>query len=324
MFINITHTATTKNKGSSGDLVNYLEKENRLFNKNEPENWFNHTAANIEPYEVRRAIDNNIAKLCKTDAKFFLINISPSQKELKHLADVFGASGVKDRMKMFAEKVMDEYAKNFKRDGINSAKDLLWFGKIENNRYYTYKDKEVVNGDKKRGEIKGGNQMHIQIIVSRKDINNKLKLSPMNTSRGKNLEHSKKLGQFNRLGFKQSGETLFDQLFGFDRKLNETLAFANIQQNGNIAQREQLDLLEFGNAQNNNANSFTKRLAGDVSLRLFNSTNDLLQTVGKTVSGFIEIMMEPVYPSSLGPGSVDQAEKKRKKKRKGQNQGISR
>ncbi|WP_316826821.1 DUF5712 family protein [Pedobacter miscanthi] len=324
MFINITDSATANNRGSSGELVNYLEKENRLFNKNEPENWFNHTADNIEPYQVRHAIDNNIAKLCKADAKFFLVNISPSQKELKYLMEEFGALGVKNQMKIFAEKVMDAYAENFKREGINSAEDLLWFAKVENHRYYTYRDKEVVNGEKKRGEIKGDNQMHIQIIVSRKDATNRIKLSPMNTSRGKNQEHSKKLGQFNRLAFKQSGENLFDELFGFDRKLNETLAFANIQKNGNIAQKEQLDLLEYSLSQHNADNPLATRLAGDISLGLLNSANEMLQVVGKTVSGFIEIMMEPVYTPSTGSGSVDQAEKKRRKKRKGQSQGISR
>jgi hypothetical protein len=258
MFINITDSAAANNKGSSGGLVNYLEKENRLFNKDKPENWFNHTAVNIEPYEVRRAIDNNIAKLCKTDAKFFLVNISPSQKELKHLTELFGTSDVKDQMKIFAEKVMDAYAENFRREGITSAKDLLWFAKVENNRYYTYKDKEVIGGDKKRGEVKSGNQMHIQIIVSRKDATNRIKLSPQNTSRGKNIEHSKKMGQFDRVAFKQSGESLFDELFGFDRSLKETMIYANTQKNGTLSERiqmqeqeEKMDGRDIGEAKGN-------------------------------------------------------------------------
>jgi hypothetical protein len=258
MFINITDSAAANNKGSSGELVNYLEKENRLFNKDKPENWFNHTAVNIESYEVRRAIDNNIAKLCKADAKFFLVNISPSQKELKYLTDLFGASGVKDQMKTFAEKVMDAYAENFKRAGISSAKDILWFAKVENNRYYTFKDKEVISGEKKRGEVKSGNQMHIQIIISRKDATNKIKLSPQNTSRGKNVEHSKKMGQFDRVAFKQSGESLFDGLFGFNRSLSETMAYANTQKNGTLSERiemqekeEKMDSRDIGQTKGN-------------------------------------------------------------------------
>jgi integrase len=44
--------------------------------------WFNGGQINIEPYTVMKTIDNNIAKLGKVDSKFFLINISPSQKEI--------------------------------------------------------------------------------------------------------------------------------------------------------------------------------------------------------------------------------------------------
>jgi hypothetical protein len=51
-----------------------------------------------------------------------------------------------EKFKEYAEKVMNQYAANFKRPGINSAKDLLWFAKLENNRYYTFKDKEVIIG----------------------------------------------------------------------------------------------------------------------------------------------------------------------------------
>jgi len=39
---------------------------------------------------------------------------------------------------------------------------------------------------------------------------------------------------------------LFDKLFNFDRQLNETLAYANVQKHGNLQQREQLYFLEEG------------------------------------------------------------------------------
>jgi hypothetical protein len=109
---------------------------------------------------------------------------------------------------------MDAYAQNFKREGINSSEDLVWFAKLENHRYYTHKDPEVKQGLKKRGDRKEGEQMHIQVIVSRKDATNKIKLSPQNNSRGKNAEHSAKMGQFDRVAFKQVGESLFDNLTG--------------------------------------------------------------------------------------------------------------
>jgi len=85
---------------------------------------------------------------------------------------------------------MDEYTKNFKRLGINSHKDFLWYGKHKNFRYYKHTDNEVKDVTKKTGERKEGKQDHIQIIVSRKDITNRIKLNPKNTSKGKNKEYS--------------------------------------------------------------------------------------------------------------------------------------
>jgi hypothetical protein len=229
MFINITNSEKGNNKGSSGQLVHYLDKEQRLFDAHE-QLWFNGNASNIASFEVRTAIDNNMAKLMKTDAKFFLINVSPSQKELHHLMDKFGELKSKEQLK-------DEYAKNFHRTGVESHKDLLWFAKLEHHRYYNFRDKEVKSGEVKAGTVKPGDQWHIQIIVSRKDITNKIRLSPMNKSRGKNSAHSKKLGQFDRSAFKQSGEVLFDSLFNFERKLGDTFEYLNTQKNGNHQDR---------------------------------------------------------------------------------------
>lgn len=237
MFINITDSETADNKGSSSGLVHYLDKENRLDKEKEPELWFNGRHSNIASYDTMRALDNNVAKLSRTDAKFFLVNISPSQKEIAFLKAQYGDEGAKEQLKAYATKIMDEYARNFKRAGIDSGKDLLWFGKLENHRYYSHKDPEVKQGLKKRGERKPGEQMHIQVIVSRKDITNRIKLSPMNNSRGRNAQHSQKMGQFDRSAFKQSGEKVFDEKFGFDRGLTDTYRYANEQKNGTLEQK---------------------------------------------------------------------------------------
>lgn len=239
MHLNITDSEKGNNKGSSGVLVHYLDKECRLFPDAEKEHWFNGDAMQILSYEVKNAIDNNTAKLAKTEAKFFLLNVSPSQKEIIWLKEKQGELS-KKAFKAYAIKIMDEYAKNFNRPGISSHKDLLWFAKLENYRYYNHKDKEVKSEAKKAGHLKKGEQMHIQIIVSRKDIHNKLKLSPMNKSGGRNKAHSKKMGEFNRSAFKQLGERVFDQMFGFERPVNQTYSYANTQKNGSLEQR--LDL----------------------------------------------------------------------------------
>ena len=238
MYINITQNETGNNKGSSGQLVTYLEKENRVSeNLNQPEYWFNQERNNIQPYDVRYTIDNNIAKLSKDETKFFLINISPSEKEISYLKEQYGEDGAKQHLKKYANHVMNDYALNFKRNNINSNKDLVYFGKLENHRYYTYKDEEVKNGHAKKGDQKPGEQMHVQIIVSRKDASNSIKLSPLNNSRGKNQAHSLKVGQFDRTAFKQSAEKRFDEIFGYERELKDTFKYANTLKHGDYDQR---------------------------------------------------------------------------------------
>ncbi|MGN6637694.1 MAG: DUF5712 family protein [Mucilaginibacter sp.] len=244
MHINITKSETGNNKGSSSQLVAYLEKENRLAEKldqyHQPEYWFSHDRNNIQPYEVRQSIDNNVAKLSKDDAKFFLINISPSEKELLYLKEQYRTEGAKAYLKDYANSVMDTYAKNFKRSGIDGGKDLVYFGKLEQNRYYSYKDLEVRKGRAVKGDIKPGEHMHIQIIVSRKDASNSIKLSPLNNSKGKNAAHSQKVGQFDRVAFKQLSEALFDKMFDYDREVKESFKYANTLKHGTYEQKAEV------------------------------------------------------------------------------------
>ncbi len=237
MFINITNSETADNKGSSAGLIHYLDKENRSDGGSEKQLWFNEGNRDIPSYQAMRAIDDNIAKLGKTDAKFFLVNISPSQKEIAWLNEQYGDAGAKEQLKLYAVKMMNEYARNFKRPGIESNTDLLWFGKLENYRYYGFKDREVQRGLCKAGDLKPGGQMHIQVIVSRKDITNKVKLSPMNNSKGRNAEHARRMGQFDRSAFKASGERVFDEQFGFERGVQDSYAYANARKKGILEQR---------------------------------------------------------------------------------------
>lgn len=324
MYINITDNKEASNKGSSGGLVNYLEKENRTEDLKQPELWFNGNRQDIEAYEVRRALDGNNAKLGRNEARFFLINISPSQKELEHLRKSVGDSDMKNVLKAYTEKVMDEYARNFKRAGIAGNKDLLWFGKVEHNRYYSHKDAAVKDGSRRRGEKKSGNQLHIQVIVSRRDITNKIKLSPMNSSKGRNAEHSKKMGQFDRMTFKQCGEHLFDEQFGFERNLKDTLAYANILKNGTLQQREQLDILREASIKNDQSSSVLNELAFGVAEGLFSSVGQMLESTGKTVGEFLEVLMEPAFIPDIASDTIEEAEKQRRRRARQQEQGMQR
>ena len=316
MFINITTSETGNNRGSSGALVNYLEKENHLRDeKGRPfgqEFWFNGSSSEIARQEVRVRIDGNIAKLGRNDSKFFLINMSPSQKELAHLYGKYGEVGAKAKLKAFAVKVMDGYAANFKRPGIGSNVDLLWYGKYENFRYYSHSDKEVRDGARQRGERKEGRQEHIQIIVSRKDVTNTIKLSPMNTSRGKNMKHSAKLGEFNRTAFKQLGETLFDREFGFDRGLKETLDYASTMKNGTADQRAQMEML--ASVSHPARNELLTGLGRLISEGKFDSLGELICSA-KSDLDIVKILMDPAEVSVVS-NPVEEAEKRKRKKKK--------
>src|SRR3546814_357525 len=218
---------------------------------------------------------------------------------------------------------MDEYARNFKRPGISSSKDLLWFAKLENHRYYSYKDPEVKKGLKKRGEPKEGEQMHVQVIVSRKDISNKIKLSPQNTSRGRNARHSKKMGQFDRLAFKQLGETLFDELFGFERELKETLAYSNAQKNGTVQQKAQLHLLGKMQDFQPQTKQLVNKLGEGVSQGLFDTISHLFREATEITGKSVEMLMAPSFVADDNTDSIEEEERKKRRKHQ-QRQGLSR
>ncbi len=238
-YINITPSEKGDNKGSSRELVNYLEKENQTDHpaaeqKKEKEMWFDQFRSNIEPEEVQSRIDKNTGKLKQSEAKFFLLNISPSEKELAHIGND------PEKLKEYAKGVMEVYAQNFQK-GIN-ADNLLYFGKIEHNRTYSYKDLEVQRGEAARGDLKPGLQTHVQIIVSRKDNENKRLLSPLNNSKGKNLEHSAKFGQFNQINFKEASEKAFDRQFSYERDFTEQFRYVNTMKNGKVYDKALLSI----------------------------------------------------------------------------------
>jgi hypothetical protein len=234
--INITASSSGSNAGSCGQLVEYLEKENNLKPEQKAELWFNQGRDDLRPYEVRQDIDTNTAKLKQSEAKFYLVNISPSQKELQHIGND------PQKLKEYARGVMAEYAANFQK-GLGPD-DVKWYGKVEYNRGYKWTDLEVKHGLNQRGEAKAGNQMHVQIIVSRKDSHNQRLLSPMTNHRGqgKSEAHGQKFGQFNRVAFKERSEVAFDTQMGYRRVLEESFRYQNTMSNGTVQERVDMTL----------------------------------------------------------------------------------
>jgi hypothetical protein len=239
--VNITTSATGSNAGSCGQLVEYLEKENNrqaalLKAEHKAELWFNQQRDDLRPQQVRQDIDSNTAKLKQQEAKFYLVNISPSQKELAHIGND------PQKLKEYARGVMAEYAANFQK-GLG-ADDVKWYGKVEYNRAYKWTDPAVQQGQSQRGEAKAGHQMHVQIIVSRKDSHNQKLLSPMTNHRGqgKSEAHGQQFGQFNRVAFKERSEAAFDQQTSYRRELEESFRYQNTMSNGTTQERATMTL----------------------------------------------------------------------------------
>ncbi|WP_044821046.1 DUF5712 family protein, partial [Bacteroides fragilis] len=162
---------TYNNSGSSRQLANYLEHEDleRMEKGIYTEGFFNLIEDNIYKSTVIKDLDSNIGQLLKTDAKFYAIHVSPSEKELRAMGSTEKEQA--EAMKRYIREVfIPEYAKNFNK-GL-SASDIKFYGKIHFDR--SRLDNEL--------------NMHCHLIVSRKDQIDKKKLSPLtnhkNTKKG--------------------------------------------------------------------------------------------------------------------------------------------
>ncbi|MEO1218480.1 MAG: DUF5712 family protein [Bacteroidota bacterium] len=214
MNIKISKAEKGSNTGSSAKLARYLDKENKGKDIKDRRNFFSHSRDRVGLQEAVRRLDANKKNLGHKDAKFFLINISPSQKELEHIGN--------DEKKLMAytRSVMDAYAKNFNK-GLK-GKDLMYFAKIEQSRSYHGNDKDVLEGRAKQGDKKPGLQTHIHVIVSRKDVANKIKLSPLSKHRAS--KRGAVRGGFDREAFVERAEKIWDKEMKYERKPSESFA----------------------------------------------------------------------------------------------------
>ena len=177
------------------------------------ESFFNLTDDNIYKSKVVKEIDTNIGQLLKTDAKFYAIHVSPSEKELQAMGNTEQEKA--EAMKRYIREVfIPEYAKNFNK-GLSEA-DIKFYGKI--------------HFDRSRSDNKLN--MHCHLIVSRKDQSNKKKLSPLTNH--KNTKKGTVTGGFDRVNLFQQAEQGFDKLFGYDRQLSESFEYSNTMKNGSI------------------------------------------------------------------------------------------
>ena len=153
----------------------------------------------------------NKAKLSRNDAKFYVITVSPSSRELEKMGKTEKEQA--EAMRRYVrDDVMQHYAEGFGK-GLNKE-DIEYYGKIHFER-------------------KGADRydMHAHIIVSRKDRSNTRKLSPKTNHTGKKNCGNVK-GGFDRTDFFRKCETSFDKRTGYDRAPEQTFDYLNTMKNG--------------------------------------------------------------------------------------------
>lgn len=212
---------TYNNASSSRQLANYLEYEDleRMEKGIYTEGFFNLTDDNIYKSKVIKDIDTNIGQLLKTDAKFYAIHVSPSEKELLAMGN--SEQEQAQAMKRYIREVfIPEYAKNFNKE--LSASDIKFYGKIHFDR----------------SRSKNKQNMHCHLIVSRKDQANKKKLSPLTNH--KDTKNGVIKGGFDRVNLFQQAEQGFDKLFDYNRQQSESFNYHNTMKNSSIPKQIEL------------------------------------------------------------------------------------
>lgn len=215
MIIKISNKGIYANKNSCIDLISYLQHEDidRMKEGKEPEPFFSQDQDRVNVNELVSSIDNNRKQLKHSDAKFYVIVISPSTEELATMGATREAQAValKDYIRT---EVMPQYANGFNK-GVKSN-DLLYYGKI----HY-----------KRRGKNK--ENLYAHIIVARQTKEKRISISPMTTHTGKKNCGNVK-GGFDRNEFRCKCEECFDKHFGYDRDVKDTFEYRNAMKNGTL------------------------------------------------------------------------------------------
>ena len=292
---------TYNNAGSCRQLASYLEHEDleRMEKGVYTDGFFNLSDDNIYKSKVIKDIDTNIGQLLKTDAKFFAIHVSPSEKELQAMGNTEQEQA--ESMKRYIREVfIPEYAKNFNK-GLSEA-DIKFYGKIHFDR--SRSDNEL--------------NMHCHLIVSRKDQTNKKKLSPLTNH--KNTKNGIIKGGFDRVNLFQQAEQGFDKLFGYNRQLSESFDYHNTMKNGSISEQLELQKQDFTGEKKKEVFQSSEK-ENNVSCNLGNkeenkhSNNQQYNNRGDSLLSIFPL--GDGNNNNAAPVEELQAQKRKKKKKKG-------
>lgn len=221
------------NSGTCKNLVNYLEKENKNKVSESQELFFNQNDELIGKTKAERIIAHDVTTLGKKDAKFYEVIVSFSKAELKGRTD----QDLKDYIK---NNFAQDYAKSVNGKDID-PNSIVFVAKLEKERKYKGVDNEVLEGNKKKGQLKDGDNRHVHVIVARKTLNGR-KISPLthhiNTTKGTVK------GGFSQNGLKQHIEESFDKAFKYERSIEEKFSFNALTEEQKIVKKQEVEKVE--------------------------------------------------------------------------------
>jgi len=258
------------NTGSCSRIVDYLNKENKGRPLGKKELFFNHEKDHIGRNEVIHEIDNNRKGIAAGRSRFHSLVIAPDQHELTHICKD------PDKLKEYTKRVMEIYATHFK---LGSGKflhpeDIVWYAKLEHER---------------NGNYKNGHNMHVHIIVSARDRNQKISLSP-NTNNKK---------RFNRVDFALKSEKKFDIMFNYPRK-ESLLTTHQITKYASLNQKEKY---------------FTE-------LKAIQSREEIKASWNPSIS-ILLLPNELIYPTERSSRQKEDERYRRRKRKKGKDNNLS-
>jgi len=162
------------NRGTSSNLIDYLEKENQGKDEKDKERFFN-LKDEFNRQEAKVIIDSGNTRLSKSDTKFYMFTINPSWKEQKHLEGfVSSKTGVDyDKnndlhkrkfnalLKDYTKDIIQVYVDSFNRKDDNgralklTSEDINFVAKVEDKRTFSHWEKEVKFNKEITKEIHG-------------------------------------------------------------------------------------------------------------------------------------------------------------------------
>lgn len=265
-----------QNNGTCFPLVQYLSKEDEKLG-DDREYFFNHDNDIVMASEVLSTIDSYRKGLEKKDTKFYSLVIAPTDAELSCMKDP------RKELRDYTRMMMEIYAANF--NGINQAKnlkgkDIVYFAKIEFDRYYKGTDKEVLEGNVEQGSVKPGNNMHVHIIVSRKDKSDRYKISP--------LVNNRKL--FSIEGLKLKSCYKFDEIYLLNTSAKELEAMM-IKRDGNDLRVKEYESYKPNHKTNDTEKAKSTAIAvSNISEILLQGLNSPIQSESQSIDESIEKM----------------------------------